>query len=173
MTEPATGGVSARADFAGAIVWMAIGLAIVAAALAMDRFEAVGATVYTMPGLVPGILGATLTGLGLLLLVRAIRAGAIAELAGTWLPDPDGRSMLKRVAIATALALVYTLGLVGHVWFPAATVLFVFAFMMVFGVSPEGPRPLARRAAIAAVTAIATAAAVSLVFEQVFLVRLP
>ena len=104
---------------------------------------------------------------------RAIRAGAIAELAGTWLPDPDGRSMLKRVAIATALALVYTLGLVGHVWFPAATVLFVFAFMMVFGVSPEGPRPLARRAAIAAVTAIATAAAVSLVFEQVFLVRLP
>lgn len=173
MTEPATGGVSARADFAGAIVWMAIGLAIVAAALAMDRFEAVGATVYTMPGLVPGILGAALTGLGLLLLVRAIRAGAIAELAGTWLPDPDGRSMLKRVAIATALALVYTLGLVGHVWFPAATVLFVFAFMMVFGVSPEGPRPLARRAAIAAVTAIATAAAVSLVFEQVFLVRLP
>lgn len=173
MTEPATGGVSARADFAGAIVWMAIGLAIVAAALAMDRFEAVGATVYTMPGLVPGILGATLAGLGLLLLVRAIRAGAIAELAGTWLPDPDGRSMLKRVAIATALALVYTLGLVGHVWFPAATVLFVFAFMMVFGVSPEGPRPLARRAAIAAITAIATAAAVSLVFEQVFLVRLP
>ena len=173
MTEPATGGVSARADFAGAIVWMAIGLAIVAAALAMDRFEAVGATVYTMPGLVPGILGAALTGLGLLLLVRAIRAGAIAELAGTWLPDSDGRSMLKRAVIATALALVYTLGLVGHVWFPAATVLFVFAFMMVFGVSPEGPRPLARRAAIAAITAIATAAAVSLVFEQVFLVRLP
>jgi putative tricarboxylic transport membrane protein len=173
MTEPATGGVSARADLAGGIVWVAIGLAIVAAALAMDRFEAFGASVHTMPGLVPGILGVTLAGLGLLLLVRAIRAGAIAELAATWLPSAEGRSSMRRASIATALALVYTLAMVGHVWFPVATALFVFAFIMVFDVSPDQPRPLGRRAVIAGVTALATAASVAFVFEQIFLVRLP
>jgi len=173
MTSPATGGVSARADLAGAILWMALGLAIVAAALAMDRFEAVGATVHTMPGLVPGLLGATLAGLGLLLLVRALRAGAIAQLAASWSPSAEGRSTLRRASIATALALVYALGMVGHLWFPAASALFVFAFIMVFDVSPDKPLPWGRRATVAAITAIATAASVSFVFEQIFLVRLP
>ena len=165
--------VTPRADLLGGIGWIAFGLAIVAGALAMDRFESVGATLHTMPGLVPGLLGAVIALLGLALSVRAIRAGAIGGLSSSWSPDADRRASMKRASVATVLALVYTLGLVGHVWFPLATVLFVFAFIMVFDVSPDKPRPLRRRALIAAIVAIATSAIVSLVFEQVFLVRLP
>ena len=165
--------VPPRADLLGGIGWIAFGLAIVAGALAMDRFESVGATLHTMPGLVPGLLGAVIALLGLVLSVRAIRAGAIGGLSSSWSPDARRRASMKRASVATVLALVYTLGLVGHVWFPLATALFVFAFIMVFDVSPEKPRPLKRRALIAAVVAIATSAIVSLVFEQVFLVRLP
>ena len=56
MTQPAPG-VSARADFVAALAWIAFGLAIIAGSLAMDRLERFGATVYTAPGLVPGLLG--------------------------------------------------------------------------------------------------------------------
>ena len=165
--------VSPRADLIGGLAWMALGAAIIAGSLAMDRFESVGATLHTMPGLVPGMLGATISALGLLLVVRAIRARAIAGLAASWRPDAEGRARLRRASLATALALVYALGLVGRVWFPAATALFVFAFIMAFEITPGVQRTLARRATIAAITAIVTAAVVSLVFERIFLVRLP
>jgi hypothetical protein len=165
--------VTPRADLIGGIGWVVFGSAIVAGALAMDRFESFGATLHTMPGLVPGILGGVIVLLGVLLSIRALRAGALAGFSAPWLPDAKGRASLIRASIATALALVYTLGLVGHVWFPAASALFILAFIMVFDISPEAPRSLGRRAAIAAIVAIATSAVVSLVFERVFLVRLP
>src|SRR5918993_3813992 len=153
--------VTPRADLIGSIGWVVFGSAIVAGALAMDRFESVGATLHTMPGLVPGLLGVVIVVLGLLLGIRAVRAGALAGFSAPWLPDAAGRASLTRASIATALALVYTLGLVGHVWFPAASALFIFAFIMVFDVSPEAPRGPGRRAVIAAIVAIATSAVVS------------
>jgi hypothetical protein len=172
MSEHA-GGVSARADLFGGLAWTAFGLAIVAGSITMDRLEQFGATWYTAPGLVPGVLGATIALLGLLLVVRAMKTGAVAGLAEPWAPTAEGRSSLKRASLATLLSLVYTLGLIGRAPFPVASALFVFAFIMVFDVSPEAPSRIARRATIAAITAIVTSAVVTLVFERIFLVRLP
>ena len=165
-------GVSARADLIGGIAWIAFGIAIVGGSLAMDRLEQFGATAYTAPGLVPGLLGAGIALLGAALAMRALRQGGAAQLAAPWRPTPQGRVALRRAAIATALSLAYTLGLLGHAPFAVATASFVFAFVMVFDVSDE-PRTLARRVLVAAITAIATTAAVMLVFERIFLVRLP
>lgn len=167
------GGVSARADLFGSIAWIAFGLSIVAGALAMDRLEQFGAALYTAPGLVPGVLGATIALLGLLLALRSVRAGAIAGLAQPWAPTPEGRSSLKRVSVATALSLIYTLGLIGRVPFPLATALFVFVFIMAFDLNVGAPSRLSRRAMLAAITAIATSVVVTVVFERIFLVRLP
>lgn len=174
MTQPAQG-VSARADFLGALVWIAFGLAIVAASSTMDRLERFGATVYTAPGLVPAILGALIALLGVLLLVRSVRRGAAAGLAAPWRPGAEGRAMLARSAVSIALTLVYTLGLVGRgVPFWLATVAFVFVFMAVFYVPERRARgQTARGLAVAAVIAVATSATVTLVFERVFLVRMP
>ena len=53
------GGKTARSDLLGGAGWMGFGLLIVTQALRMDRFTSMGATLYTMPGFVPGIIGLT------------------------------------------------------------------------------------------------------------------
>ena len=168
-------GVSARADFIGALAWIALGVAIVAGSLAMDRLERFGATIYTAPGLVPGLLGGLIALLGAALLVRSISRGAIAGLARPWAPGAEGRAMLARSALAILLTLVYTVVLVGHgLPFWLVSVAFVFVFMLVFDLPGRRARgQTARGVAIAAIVAIATSAAVTFVFEQVFLVRMP
>ena len=164
---------TARSDLIGGLAWTAFGIAIVVASWMMDRLERFGATIHTVPGLVPGLLGATIALLGFVLAIRALRRGAIAGLAAPWSPTPEGRAALLRVAIAAILSLGYALVLVGRIPFPIATALFVFAFIMVFDISETSRTPLPRRAAFALIAAIVTSAVVSLTFERIFLVRLP
>jgi len=174
MTQPAQG-ASARADFVGGLAWIAFGLAIVAGTLAMDRLERFGATFYTAPGLVPGLLGGMIALLGLVLIVRSVRRGAVAGLSAPWLPDAEGRAMLARSALAIALTLVYTLVLVGRgLPFWLVTAAFVFVFMVLFDLPERRARGQTTRGfAIAAIVAIATSAVVTLLFARVFLVRMP
>lgn len=174
MTQ-APPGVSPRADFVAALAWIAFGLAIVGGSLAMDRLERFGATAYTAPGLVPGLLGGTIALLGVLLLVRSLRQGAAATLRSGWAPTAEGRAMARRAAISTGLALVYTLVLVGRgMPFWLVTAGFVFLFMLVFYV-PEcrAKGQTMRGILIAAAVAVATSATVTLAFEKIFLVRMP
>ncbi len=104
MTPPGQG-ATARADFIGALAWIAFGVAIVAGSLAMDRLERFGATVHTAPGLVPGMLGSLIALLGAALLVRSLRRGAVAGFALPWRPDAEGRALLRRALLAIALTL--------------------------------------------------------------------
>jgi hypothetical protein len=174
MTQPAQGS-SARADFVAALAWIAFGLAILAGSLAMDRLERFGATFYTAPGLVPGILGGLIALLGAVLLVRSLRRGAVAGFAEPWLPSAEGRATLARTLLAIVLTLVYTLLLVGHgLPFWLVTVVFVFVFMLLFDLPERRAHGQTTRGlVIAALVAVATSAIVTLVFERVFLVRMP
>lgn len=166
---------SPRADLLGSLGWIAFGLAIVAGALAMDRLERFGATIYTAPGLVPGILGGVIALLGIVLLIRSVRRGATAALSQPWAPSSEGRAMLARSAIAIALTLVYTIVLVGHgLPFWLVTVGFVFAFLLVFDLPERRAKgQIVRGLVVAATVAVATSAAVTLLFQEVFLVRMP
>jgi hypothetical protein len=174
MSEPEKG-ASPRADLIGALAWIAFGFAVIAGSLAMDRMERFGATIYTAPGLMPGLLGALIALLGVVLLVRSVRRGAVPQLQRPWLPGAEGRSMLARSALATGLSLVYTLLLVGRgLPFWLASVIFVFAFMLIFYLPEQRARgQTVRGLIVAAIVAIATSAAVTFVFEQIFLVRMP
>ena len=159
---------SARADLWSALFWIVLGGVIVGASWRMDRLEHMGAALYTVPGLVPGILGAVILLLGVLLAVRSVRAPVGAartgEAAGAWL----------RVAVVLGLCLGYAVGLVGRVPFWLATFLFVFLFVLVFEHPMRRERgQVARGALMALVYGACTSAVVSLVFEKVFLVRLP
>jgi uncharacterized membrane protein YidH (DUF202 family) len=167
--------VSPRADFVAALAWIASGLAIVGGSLAMDRLERFGATIYTAPGLVPGVLGGLVVLLGLLLLVRSARQGAMATLSQPWLPSAEGRRTLARTSLAIALTLVYTLMLVGRgLPFWLVTVAFVFVFLLLFYLPECRARgQMVRGVATAAIVAVATAAVVTFTFERVFLVRMP
>jgi hypothetical protein len=164
----------ARADFVTGIVLIALGIATVIASLEMPRFAELNVEPYTAPGLVPGALGAVILVLGGALFVRAARAGGwrlrARTPAPTWAPARGTRNL----AIAVALCLGYAGGLIGRVPFWLATFLFVAAFVALFEWRLAGTRAeQARRLAFALAFAAAVAAAVTLVFQEVFLVRLP
>ena len=62
------GGKTTRSDIWGGVGWVLFGLLILAESLRMDRFTSMGATVYTMPGFVPGMIGVVVMVLGSVLL---------------------------------------------------------------------------------------------------------
>jgi hypothetical protein len=161
---------SARADLVAAALWIAFGAAVVALAWRMDRLESQGATLYSMPGLVPGLLGAMIALLGALLAVRSVRQGALAAGRGSLRPGWNWPLLASLAAMLT-----YALALVGRgVPFWLATWLFVAVFVAGFEWRMRGERgERLRGIALALVYGGGTALVVSYVFEQLFLVRLP
>jgi uncharacterized membrane protein YwaF len=161
-----------RADLITAIVFIVLGAAILYASWTMPRLEVRRIHPMTVPGLVPGLLSFALLVCGGILAWRSVRA-----------PAPRGWLILRETALSheavralvvAALALVYTLGLVGTLPFWAATAVFVFAFILVFEVWLAEPRKSWRTSLPWALgLAVVIAAVVTLVFERAFLVRLP
>ena len=168
--------VSPRADFISALVWMVFGLSVVTACWRMDRLEGQGATLYTVPGLVPGILGAVMFLLGMLLALRAGRAGGHRLGATPWAMTSGGRAAAIRVGWVLVMSLVYAAGMVGHGGIPfwLATFLFVSVFILLFDWTERSAKgETAKGAALALVYGAGTAFLVTYVFQEVFLVRLP
>jgi putative tricarboxylic transport membrane protein len=88
---------------------------------------------------------------------------------------PGGAASPSRLLLAAGLCVAYGAGLVGRgppFWL--ATGLFVFVAILAFRWTELKARgELAKGAAVAAACAIGTAAGVTLVFQELFLVRLP
>jgi hypothetical protein len=163
-----------RADFITSIVLMAIGLGAALQSWRMPRLQHLGVSVYSAPGVVPFLLGLVIAFLGLILFVRSAKAGGLALLgSGTREPRIAGDGA-RRFAMAAGLTLGYAVILVGRLPFWAATAIFVAAFVLVFEwqAGLGGPR-WARRAAAVAAFALAVGVGVSVLFEEIFLVRLP
>lgn len=155
---------SPRADLYFSVALTLLGGATVFESWRMPRLENLGINPLTAPGLTPGFLGVVLTVLGFILFVRTVRAPAGAATAGT--PEMGW----ARLGLTLALCLIYAVGLVGRIPFWAATALFMVVFIAVF--TFDRARAL-RSTAIAVILAIATAAAVTILFQDIFLVRLP
>jgi putative tricarboxylic transport membrane protein len=159
-------GNSARSDLLGGLVWVAFGLLIVMEALRMDRFTSMGASVYTMPGFVPGIIGSIITLLGLILALRGWRK----RVPGKGQIDQGEPLINGRIALMLPLALLYAAALLGRVPFWLATALFVSVFTLAF-TPPDQPK--IRRLVTAVASGLITTAVVMFVFQEIFLVRLP
>lgn len=159
---------SASADLASALGWVLLGAAIAIGAWNMDRLQSQGATLYSYPGLVPGLLGAAIALMGAMLGVRAVAQGAFSPAAPLW---PGWH---PRLVAATAFMLVYALGLVARMPFWLATWLFVSGFVAAFEWNGRGARgERLRGIALALLYGGGTALSVTLAFERLFLVRLP
>ena len=65
-----------RADLHDALGWIALGIAVLVGSLIMDRLEQQHINPYTVPGLLPGLLGLAMILLGGVLWVRSWRRGA-------------------------------------------------------------------------------------------------
>lgn len=148
---------SARADLAWSAFWLALGGLIVVESWRMDRLERLNINPYTVPGLVPGLLGATIVVLAIGLAVRSLTPAsggvAPAQAGAPW----------GRLGIAAVLFAIYALGLVSRLPYWLATFLFVAGFIAIFQ----------RRIVFALVAGACTSAAVTFLFQTVFLVRLP
>jgi putative tricarboxylic transport membrane protein len=161
------------ADFITGLVLILLGVAVVWASLDMPRFEERNANPYTAPGLVPGLLGAIILALGAILFVRAARAGGW-RLAWPAAQHSSGDPGVRRLALSIALCLVYAGGLVGTLPFWLATFLFITAFVILFEWPlAAGRAERARRLAFAPMLAAVIAVGVTVLFQYVFLVRLP
>ena len=66
---------SAAADLAWSLAWIVFGAALVYGSWTMDRLESMNINPYTAPGVVPGLLGGGIALMGMLLLLRSVRAG--------------------------------------------------------------------------------------------------
>lgn len=163
-----------RADFFGALAWIGLGLAILVGSIGMDRLEAQDVNPYTIPGLLPGLLGIAMMILGSLLALRSWRRG----LDRPSCPDTGRRGAeIKHLALVLALCLTYGVLLVGHgLPFWLASALFVSTTIPLL----QGPQRRAtgqkltlRTVALSAVIGLGAGGMITLVFQKIFLVHLP
>ena len=108
-----------RSDFLSALGWMALGIAILIGSVMMDRLEKQGINPYTIPGLLPGLLGIAMTILGALLAARSWRPQLLASANRAAV----NRAEQMRILLVLGLCLTFGVVLVGHglpFWLAAA-----------------------------------------------------
>ena len=167
--------VGPRTDLIGALAWIGFGTAIVIASLLMDRLEAQDVNPYTIPGLMPGLLGTAMIILGAVLGLRSWRQGA--RLRAVEPKAPGSAAARHHLFLVLALCLTFGVGLVGHglpFWVAAA----VFVATAIPALQhpqrvASGQRLTWRALALAALIGIGASGAITIVFEKIFLVRLP
>lgn len=158
----------ALADRLTACLLFMLGLALLAGGYTMDRLEIRQIHPASIPGLVPMILGVLLALCAALLFRSSCRDaegnGTMVLSGGSW----------ARLGITAAICTIYALGLVGWLSYFWATFVFASCFALLFSFPTGGDR---RAQALATLSALVLGGAValgsSLLFRELFLVRLP
>lgn len=162
---------SPRADLWGGIVWILLGLGILWGSWTMGRLEHLQASIYTVPGIVPGILGIAIAFMGVILLLRAVRQGALQSAPRKPLSLPSH----WRLIFSLGWSLTYA-GVVVTSTMPfwLVTAVYVAVFVFVFQLQERrAAGQLPRGIAVAAVHGVLSGLLIQYVFEDLFLVRLP
>ena len=162
-----------RADLVSGAVWIVIGIAITIGSWRMDRLESQGVPWFTAPGLVPGIMGAMIVLAALGITLRALARMRRSASDGVAAAAPE-TPFTRRAAITIALCLAFAAGAVGRVPFPIAAATYLFLHIAILQYPERRANgEVARGLLVAAVIAVAVASAVSYIFQEIFLVRLP
>lgn len=174
-----------KADFYTSIVLLTLSIAIIVISLSMPSMVSKNESMWSNPGVVPTFIGFALLLLSGTMLVRAIKRGVLRSNEHQAREEPVADSALtsdkktrlpipvKRMIITTAICVGYAF-LLGKLWFPLVTFLFVFVFISVFEF--DSTKKLSQQWKTflwAAVIGIANSAAVTIVFQYLFLVNLP
>ncbi len=163
-----------KADFLTSMILTAFGIAVTVMAFQMPTLAEKGQGPYAAPGLVPGFLGIIITILGAAMLIRSIiRKGHKAVVSG----QGRGRFLqevgTRRMGLTILLAVLYGFSL-GRINFTLATFLFIFVFVICFEYEVKAPLGAQKKKIIwAGVLGAVASAAVTGVFQYLFLVNLP
>ena len=164
-----------RADFLTGIGLISLSLYVIIESWQMPRLEHLKVHPLSVPGIVPAFIGMVLLIFGTVLVIRSIRRGGHRlgfsyEGFRRMLSNPGN----QRLLLTAILCIGYAGFLIGTLPYWLATGLFVFLFIILF--EWERGMNVARRKKClisAALIAILSSAAITLVFERLFLVALP
>lgn len=167
--------ITPRSDFWQGAGWIVFGIAVLVGSVTMDRLESQHINPYTVPGLLPGVLGLGMIVLGAVLAVRSWRRGAFTEPRAPF--TAHQREVRKRVWIVIALCAVYSVGLIGQgLVFWLGSAIFITGSILVLQRMDLDPvkRRLTPKVWVQAVLIGVLASVITqLVFQDIFLVRLP
>ena len=165
---------SARSDFLASFGWIALGAAFLVGGVTMDRLQNQDVNPYTVPGLLPGLLGLAMMLLGGGLLLRSWRQGGARRSGATIAQEPGA---VRQLWLALGLCTVFDVVLVGHglpFWLAAALFVSVAILTLQQAQRRAMGRPLTLRAiAVAVLIGLGAGGGITLVFQEIFLVRLP
>ncbi|MDO9414304.1 MAG: tripartite tricarboxylate transporter TctB family protein [Pseudolabrys sp.] len=168
------------ADRIGGLIWLTFGAAIVYGSWVMDRLDSLKIPPATVPGLVPGLLGAGLIIFGLILALRRTDAvietqSFVVEEQPEAAADTHDEFAWKRLALSWLLCATYGGLLLGHgIHYWILTCAFLALHMLLLDETERVPaRPDTFRLILVALLAPTIATVVTLIFRYVFLVRLP
>ena len=172
---PAEAPIPPRQDLHDAYGWTVLGVAVLIGAVTMDRLERQHINPYTIPGLLPALLGIGMILLGGVLAVRSWRRGAFGQPVAP--RSPHQAEEFRRIAVVTVLCVGYGAGLIGHgLPFWLASAIYVTGSILILqrmSRDPDARRLDARVVAKALVIGFASAGITHVVFQELFLVRLP
>jgi hypothetical protein len=164
----------ATSELRGGLGWMAFGVAVLALSLRMDRLEAQHINPYTVPGLLPALLGIVMILLGALLALRSWKRGG--RPAGGPQFAMSG-VVMRRLALVVGLIVAYAVVLLGHgLPFWAGATVYVTASILLLQApqrAAEGRHLTAREVVVALAIGLASGWIITWVFQDAFLVRLP
>lgn len=166
-----------KADFVTAVVLIAFSITVIVLSVQMPRLEHRDINPYTIPGLVPGFLGVIVGVLSVILLIRATINGGYrfgpgpgTVTVGEWIRSGEA----QRIGLTIILSTIYALGMIGRINYMIATLLYIFAFILVFEWKKGAPIGAHRRILIlAGIEAVVATLVIAGVFRYVFLVDLP
>jgi len=154
---------------------VAFGVTVLVMSIGMPRYKDLGVNPYSVPGIVPGFLGVTLTFLGLVLLIRAIihkgyQLGINRQTIVAFFKDESTRRLLLTLVIC----LGYAFGVLDRIPYVAATILFIFVFVVAFEYRKGVPiLEQTKMILIALLLAGVAGTAIWATFRYAFLVNLP
>lgn len=164
-----------KADFITGILLLAFGIGILVESLRMPLLENLRINPYTVPGIVPGFLGTIIGALSLILLVRAVvRGGYRLDLTREGTAAFLRKESTRRTLLTILITLIYAVILLGRIPYILATVIFIFAFILLFEYREiKKAGKIGRMLLVDGSIALIAGLAVSLVFQYLFLVNLP
>jgi len=164
-----------RADFVTSLILITFGSSVLITSLRMPRLEEQQVNPFSVPGLVPGLLGVLIAFLGIVLLVRSIvQKGYRLDISGETTRGFLAAETTRRFALTILLSVAYAMGMLGRMPYPLATGLYIFVFIVIFEYR-RGQSIVSqwKRILLAAGIAAAASGAVTGVFRYAFFVTLP
>jgi putative tricarboxylic transport membrane protein len=165
----------ARADFLTGITLICVSLYVIFESWRMPRLEHLKVHPLSVPGIVPAFIGMVLILFGAVLVLRSMRRGGHRlRLSSEGFRRMLGNPGNQRLLLTAILCIGYAGFLIGTLPYWLATGLFIFVFIVLF----EWERGInvgrQKKCLISAVLiAILSSAAITVVFERLFLVALP